>query len=1368
MIPDRVRQVINRRLMVDGASTTAYYNSSLNTSQNLTLTVVFVINHIDKSTQRYRVFNYADELARIGVSSRIVAEDKLRIKDVSDVDIVIFNRICWSQSFEIVFELLRQKKIPTVFDIDDLIFDPGRHDLLRGLKMRSQEARSSFLDAMPRWRRTLMECDLATVSTFGLRREVERLGKPAFVLPNIIGREVQSLAENLASTPARENHEFVEIAYFSGTRTHEIDFAVCKFALMQVLSEKSNARLHIIGELEDTQDFARFEDRFVRHPLLRYEPMLKLLSTFDIVLAPLELNNAFTDCKSELKVFEPALFSIPCIASPTSPYAAIINHRRNGMLAATRNDWYSALTELVTDRSLRENLGREAYRTIIRRFSIESAVREAISVYRAAVSGNIPREVVRPKPGDMQLKRPAISVIAILYNKEKEVRYFLESLRRQDISDRFEVILIDDASPDSSVEVVEQYFYWNKLYSDDNMDVIILRNDKNLGNCASRNLGVQHAKSDVVLIVDADCVFNPGFLSSHLAIHQTGYCDVAIGPRGIETGNEDPFSCLGRLELDLAQAQKESRFQDPVNLDSFVNCVTRNFSIRRSLAADFLFDEAFTYNASPESGFGWEDIELGCRLYEARARIRYLPDTISLHVSHPSTAEEKTKPLRSLRNFRRLHEKHPDLMHEARQWTKRTYAAIVKWANANDADIQANEDFVFLENKFKKLREVPFISLPVKPLRVLSHRWHVSHQYELYRLGHQFNLVTGAGTKMCDAWDWEARSMPSNARFVPYQSIDPRDYDLMILHFDENLLHPERCHNKVPLDWGKTFLSLLEFKGQIPTIAVCHGTPQFKGQYDITYKAEDLETVDETARKEIVNLLRDVAVVCNSHQAREEWKFVNSRVIWHGFSPHDFPNGLHDRGVGGMLERAMLNRPHYNGYFIYKGVKDLLDGVVDFSHLEVPIPGDNPGKGAEWATVKFHNYVRELGRFSIYFNPTKRSPMPRLRGEAMMTGAVTVNFNSHDVDKFIVNGVNGFYGSEPRELAEQIEFLVKNPDAKAKISRASRLTAMDIFNHDRYLADWTILVNEVMSGRPGERDAKKGQDTFDKLFTKKSKQVKVPGRKDELLYGLNLPALSGVEIGPLDKPIVLRNESSILYADHADTQSLRKKYSADASVNVNAIPEIDIVLSGNNLADCIGRESVDYIIASHVIEHAPDFVGFLLDCYGALRTDGVLCLAVPDCRYTFDVFRRQTFLEDVEVAHESLAKRPSLDQVIDHAKNIVEFDQGLAWTDLPRALQSARLKHPRSNIPRLVEAHQSGEYMDVHCWIFTPWSFLKLTKKVCEQYKLPMGLRRFVPTRYMKNEFLVQLEKLPGFENWRSYWSEDVMREQNFSNILMK
>lgn len=1026
--------------------------------------IVYVINYCDKATQHYRVFNYMKEFSKLGVSSRVIRESRVRIDDLLSADIVVFNRIAWNKRFEVIFEKLKYKKIPIVFDIDDLIFDPGRYRLLRGLTARPEHARSMVINGMHQWRRMLLECDFVTVSTFSLRREVEHLGKPAFVIPNSLGEDIQTLAESASIISKPDDNDYIKIAYLSGTKTHEEDFNVCKDAMIHILHDNEKAQLNIVGELEGISDFFQFGNQFKYHPLLPYKEMIRFLSTVDIAIAPLELNNAFTDAKSELKIFEPAIFSIPCVASPTSTFGAVINHRHNGMLAATNDDWYDALSELIQNREFRKTLGYEACKTIVPRFLAGTVACEALSVYQAALNNRIPKQISRqPKLEGKYSTKPAISVIAILYSKENEVRYFLESLRRQDINAPFEIILIDDLSPDQSVEVVEQYLYWKKFYSNDNINVRIIKNDKNLGNCISRNIGIKQAKADVIVIVDADCVFNPSFLSEHLIAHQTGDCDIAIGPRGIETNFKPPFSILGQLENNSDKARKESRFQDPINLDSFVNCVTRNISIKRSFATKLLFDEDFGYSVSSTSGFGWEDVEFGYRAYKKGGQIWYLPNTISVHVSHPSTIAEKTKPLRSLKNFRKLHEKHPDLYLESRQWTNKTFKAITDWAIKENNDLNDNEDYHFLINKLNSQKKIPTVSLPRKELRVLTHRWHCAHQYELYRLGHRFELVTGAGTKMCDNWSWNIRPMPDNANFISFESINIRDFDLLILHFDENILHPDRTCGKVPADWGSTFLSLLEFRKDLPTIAICHGTPQFRGQYDPSYSSSDLGIVDEVSKNEIVDLLKDVTVVCNSYQAAEAWKFHKSEVIWHGFSPHDFPSGLHDRQqILVMSERAMRNRPYYNGYFIYKEVQDQLQDIVEFTNLKVPEPSNLNRNSKEWAKAKFYNYVHELGQFAVYFNPTIRSPMPRIRGEAMMTGAITVSLKNHDVDKFINTGINGFYATETEELIEHLKFLVRYSSKRNKISEASRLTALDIFNQDRYLASWNNLIAKIM------------------------------------------------------------------------------------------------------------------------------------------------------------------------------------------------------------------------------------------------------------------------------------------------------------------
>lgn len=1022
------------------------------------LRIAYVVNRHDLMTQRYRVHNYAEVLAVHGYASDVYVDDSLNPEDRLPADLLVLNRICWNDSVGALIRRLRDDGVPVIFDIDDLVFDPERIDLLRFSASATKEERSQLAGFMSGIRRSLLASDVVTVSTTSLAAEVRALGKQAYVLPNTIHPTAHSIV-----SPPRAAGQDVTIGYFSGTKTHECDFSICAGALLRVLGERPLVRLKVLGHLDLPAGFERYADRIDRYPLMPHDQMLVELASIDINLAPLEYGNAFTDCKSELKVYEAALLGIPTIASPTEPFRAIVSNGRNGVLAGCEDDWHASLIALIDDASAREALGSSAKCEIAPRFDVDNAAREAIAIFEAVLSGRS-RSPIGRRPG-MSSDEPLITIVAVLYRKAGEVRYFLESLFRQDFPGRFEVLLVDDASPDDSVDVVREYERWVPADARGNIDIRIIRNDENIGNCGSRNRGIAEARGAVVVVVDADCMFNREFLSAHHAAHSMGDCDVAIGPLNIETNGAPALSVLGRHEADPGIARSEQLPQDALNEASFVNCITRNFSVSRAFVRDrlggILFDEAFSYSADPSSGFGWEDVEMGVRLYHAGARIMHLEDAVSIHVSHPSSADEKQKPLRSLRNYRRLFQKHPDLLLASRPWATQTYEAIVGWARHVGAELETNADHQWLYQRFRRYRSAPIIIDRSRRLRVLTHRWHVPHQFELYKTGHAFDLVTGAGTGLCDVWEWEKRPMPKNCRMVRHDRIDPRDYDLRLVHFDENLMHPELCHGKVPPDWGATLKWLLGC-GDIPTVAICHGTPQFSGQYDAGYAGADLGQVIEANRGELVELFDGVTVVCNSHQARFEWGFRDSLTIWHGFAPCDFPPGRHDRDTLAMTINALRNRPHYNGLFEHEKVIERTRGTVRIECLDTPDPEGFVRGTPGWAVAKYQNYVREIGRYSAYLNTTLRSPMPRSRGEAMMAGLVSVSMRNHDVDLFIKNGVNGFFGDSPDELAEQLAWLKANPTAAKAMRHASRRTAMQVFNQDRYLAGWSALLKRVV------------------------------------------------------------------------------------------------------------------------------------------------------------------------------------------------------------------------------------------------------------------------------------------------------------------
>ena len=79
-----------------------------------------------------------------------------------------------------------------------------------------------------------------------------------------------------------------------------------------------------------------------------------------------------------------------------------------------------------------------------------------------------------------------ISIIIPVYNVEKFIRQCLDSILSQSYKN-YEVILIDDKSKDSSLDIIREY---ETKYS----NFFVIENKKNSGLGASRNKGIDKAK----------------------------------------------------------------------------------------------------------------------------------------------------------------------------------------------------------------------------------------------------------------------------------------------------------------------------------------------------------------------------------------------------------------------------------------------------------------------------------------------------------------------------------------------------------------------------------------------------------------------------------------------------------------------------------------------------------------------------------------------------------------------------------------------------------------------------------------------------------------------------------------------------------
>lgn len=229
-------------------------------------------------------------------------------------------------------------------------------------------------------------------------------------------------------------------------------------------------------------------------------------------------------------------------------------------------------------------------------------------------------------------------------------------------------------------------------------------------------------------------------------------------------------------------------------------------------------------------------------------------------------------------------------------------------------------------------------------------------------------------------------------------------------------------------------------------------------------------------------------------------------------------------------------------------------------------------------------------------------------------------------------------------------------------------------------------------------------------------------RNATLCAGLDLARLSGLEIAPLAWPTVRRAEGRVRYIDHFDTETLRARYRDDPNVPTQDIVTVDALWGEQTLADGIGGDRVDYIIASHVGEHVPDLLTWLGECESVLAPGGELRLVLPDKRFSPDALRRETGLTDVLTAYLLRARRPQVREVLDFMlHDAPEIDR----TGLYRGTFDLAALRPRWTVEQALSFARRvrdvpGHYEDVHCWAFTPRSFARIMHALSEN-----GLTRF-------------------------------------------
>ena len=240
----------------------------------------------------------------------------------------------------------------------------------------------------------------------------------------------------------------------------------------------------------------------------------------------------------------------------------------------------------------------------------------------------------------------------------------------------------------------------------------------------------------------------------------------------------------------------------------------------------------------------------------------------------------------------------------------------------------------------------------------------------------------------------------------------------------------------------------------------------------------------------------------------------------------------------------------------------------------------------------------------------------------------------------------------------------------------------------------------------------------------------------------------GLEIGPLHRTLVPRDSADVRYVDVQDRDTLLAHYADDPAVDPDLVPEIDYHLIQDDgrtlsLAEATAPGApYSWVVASHVIEHVPDLIGWLDELASIVDEGGTLVLAVPDRRYSFDLHRPPTTVGQMLQAHLQGEVRPSVRAVYDHFSTAVRGDASDLWTGhLPT------YEHRYHSPPEAQEQMhrvQRGEYVDTHVWIFSPHSFLEQMHELRSIGHSRWYVAALEPTPPGDLEFKVSMRRLPA------------------------
>ncbi|MCI1477146.1 MAG: glycosyltransferase family 2 protein [Clostridium beijerinckii] len=240
-----------------------------------------------------------------------------------------------------------------------------------------------------------------------------------------------------------------------------------------------------------------------------------------------------------------------------------------------------------------------------------------------------------------------LSIIIVNYNTYDLTKQTIESIIKEHPNFNYEVILVDNASSDGSINKLQDKF--RNIITTQKLRIII--NKDNLGFAKANNIGIKFARGKYILLLNSDTVLKENCLEKCIVRMEKDKNIGALGCKVILANGELDHACkrgfptpkaslyyflklYKRNGLKYGQYNALHLGKDDIGE---VDCLTGAFMLMPKLVFDEvggLDEDFFMYG---------EDIDLCYKIKECGYKILYYPDAQIIHYKGGSSKKKRSK-----------------------------------------------------------------------------------------------------------------------------------------------------------------------------------------------------------------------------------------------------------------------------------------------------------------------------------------------------------------------------------------------------------------------------------------------------------------------------------------------------------------------------------------------------------------------------------------------------------------------------------------------------------------------------------------------------------------------------------------------------